>query len=278
METGAVWELVTPGGTLVFDPWGLESKLALTRIEGMSGAEMRPNVENLPQGDGAIVFAAFRGARYPILEGYVKTFQDLSARRQVLDQIVAYTDTIRKADGTLRYTPTGAAMRECTVRLYDRVQVSSGEGVLKEFQIALVAADPRVYASAQKSVNALLNSGTDTATSGQRKVDVSCGNAGSTPTPPVIRVDGPITDPIVASGPSVLSFPGLTVAAGHYAYIDNGRELIVLDSTTNSLIGYLDIANSDFFMLPVGTTAVSLLGKSYTTATKITVTWRDAFV
>ena len=49
METGIVWELLTPAGTLVFDPFGMESSLGLSRIDGMGGAELRSAVANLPQ-------------------------------------------------------------------------------------------------------------------------------------------------------------------------------------------------------------------------------------
>ena len=111
METGVVWELLTPAGALVFDPFGLESRLALTRIDGMAGAEVRASVSNLPQ---AMAPSSFRRSGGPEHHhGRVrKTFEDLAARRLLLDQLVAYTDTIRLADGTLRWTPTGAPQRE----------------------------------------------------------------------------------------------------------------------------------------------------------------------
>ena len=91
---------------------------------------------------------------------------------------MAYTDTIRLADGTLRFTPTGAPQRECTVRPYERVQISAGEGVRKEFQIALVAADPRVYGSALKTAEALFSSGAEIAAAA-----VACRSPWPTPAP-----------------------------------------------------------------------------------------------
>ena len=281
METGIVWELLTPAGTLVFDPFGQESSLGLSRIDGMGGAELRSAVSNLPQSDGAIVFSAFRGARYPILEGFVRTFNDLAARRLVLDQIVAYTDTIRLADGTLRFTPTGAPQRELTVRLNERVQISAGEGVRKEFQISLVAADHRVYGSELKHVEDYLAAGTDSG--GRRTMYLTASNNGTTPTPPVIRVDGPIAAPLVfAYTPSLvqLYFPNLTLVAGEFMYIDVGRELVVRNGGTESLVGFLDIASATYWQLPLGSWTVGLQGNAagWTAATKYTVSWRDAFI
>ena len=199
----------------------------------------------------------------------------------MLDQIVAYTDTIRRADGTLRFTPTGAAQRECTVRLWERVQLTSGEGVRKEFQISLVAADPRVYASQIKTVEGLFNAGTDAGA--RRNLTLTATNAGTTSTPPVIRIDGPIVAPMAyAYTPDLvqLSFPGLTVAAGEFVYMDVGRELIVRNGGTESLVGYLDIATATFWQIPLGSWTVGLQGNTtgYTAATKLTVSWRDAFV
>ena len=167
------------------------------------------------------------------------------------------------------------------MRLWERVQLSSGEGVRKEFQISLVAADPHVYASQIKTAEGLFTAGTNVGA--RRNLELTVTNAGTTTTPPVIRIDGPIVAPMAyAYLPDlfVLSFPGLTVPAGDFVYIDVGRELIVRNGGTESLVGYLDIATATFWQIPLGSWTVGLQGNTtgYTGATKLTVAWRDAFV
>ena len=88
------------------------------------------------------------------------------------------------------------------MRLFDRVQVSSGQGVLKNSRVTLVAADPRTYSSALKTAEVLLSAGTNQP-NGARQANLSVTNAGTTGSPPIIRIDGPIVNPVftTSTGP-----------------------------------------------------------------------------
>lgn len=293
-EIAIPYELETPRGTLEFNPTPIpgDNYLRLSAVEGLSGGVVRSTVEPVPQRDGATVFDAFRGAMYPILRGQVKA-ADLTDRRERIEELEALTDSILRADGILRWTPTGAAERRLTVRLLEAVQISAGPGVIKEFQLALVAGDPTVYAELEQTADsAALTVGGGGAEvfphgfpysygdfSGGGNVNVT--NGGTVPTFPIVEVYGPITGPAVynVTTGKVVSFPGLSIGAGDYLEVDMRRETAELNGSPDvNMIRYLDVAGSEFFALEPGVNAIRLSGTGFDAATIARVKWRDAYL
>lgn len=260
------YALDTPFGTLNFNPDPSQG-LYLTDVAGLDGASMRSDVENLPQRDGAYVYDTLRGPRYPVLTGEIRVLDTLANRLAAMEQLVQYTDSIRRSDGTLRWTPTGLTERGCTVRLLDAVTLTSA-AVLKSFMIPLVAGDPLAYSTTPSSVNRT-GVGTLSATPG-----------GTANTYPVITIHGKITSPIVTNGVTgeKLDFTGTTIATAGSLTIDCNVETVIDQASVNQ-IDQVVPATSVFFPLYAGVTNVLTLAGSVTDAnTHLTVTYSTAYV
>lgn len=118
--------------------------------------------------------------------------------------------------------------------------------------------------------------------------DALCTAAGSWPALPIIRIDGPITDPIITNVQTgeVIKLTGLALTAGQYATIDltYGLKTVKRDDASN-LIQYLT-ADSDFGTFHLGTTPevtagenhITLAGSGTSGATLVTVTWHNTYV
>lgn len=291
-EIGIKYELETPRGTLTFNPQPIpaDDYLRLAEVSGLDGGELRTTVEPVPQRDGATVFDAYRGAMYPILRGHIKA-ASLTDRRELEDDLRGLTDSLLRADGILRWTPTGAAQRRLTVRLLEALQI--GGGLIKEFQLALVAADPTVYAELLQTADttALTVGGGGAEVfphgfpysygdySGGGNVNVT--NGGEVPSYPVVEVYGPITAPSIfnVTTGKVVSFTALTIAAGDFLEVDMKAETVELNGSPDvNLIGKLDVASSEFWALEPAVNAIRLSGSAFDAATKARVKWRDAYL
>lgn len=282
--------LETPMGTLMFNDTTSGSYYWLSGADGMDGAAVRNNSEMKPQRDGAIVHDAFLGPRTIVLTGQVIA-ADFTTRRTLLDNLAAYTFPLLRANGTLRFTPTGGTTRQLSVRLFDKVTVRGG--VLKEFQITLIASDPFTYSDAlfTATTSALTGAGATGGLAFPVAFPIGFGeytaggeaavtNSGNVNSYPVIRVYGPISGPTLRNLTTglVLSLPGASVSSGSYAAVDMANETIYLDDiTTSPLIRYLDVLTSEFWPLVPGANTVKLTGSGFSGATNATVLYRHAF-
>ncbi len=114
------YSLVTPAGTLTFNAEDGSDNYFLSEVQGMDGAALRSTYDPLPNRDGAYVYPSFRGAALPVLIGEIRIPDgNLTTRKTLMDNLLSYTDSIRNADGTLKWTPTGDTERSLTVRMLD---------------------------------------------------------------------------------------------------------------------------------------------------------------
>lgn len=228
---------------------------------------MRSDVENLPQRDGAYVFDTLRGARYPVLTGEIRVLSTLAARLTAMEQLIQFTDSIRRADGTLRWTPTGLTERGCKVRLLDAITIT-GQGVLKTFQVPLVAADSKAYATASSAPN---RTGTGT---------LSITPGGTADTYPVITIHGAITNPVVTNTLTgeKLDLTGITIGTSASRVIDCLNETIVDGSSVNKISDLVPSTSTFFPLYSIGANTLSLAGTGTDANTKLTVTFNTAYV
>jgi hypothetical protein len=288
MEIDIPWELETPAGTIRFVRDG--DGMRVRDVAGMDGAQVRAPISSRPQRDGAILHDFWRGARYPILT-VVLLYANLADRREAEDTLRAYTNSILKEYGTLRFTPNGAAQRELRVRLMDALQIGNSS-VLKVAQISFVAPDPLIYSvttqtTSTSQVVAGLNEfqfafsfpfSFGTETSGGN-VEAIVG--GTAPTWPTVTITGPCSSPTVRNDTTgkLMTFPGLTVSDGSTVVIDTSEETVLLGgSASASVLRYIDPAVSEFWQLEPGPNAITFLGGGVGTAAKATVSWADAYV
>ena len=292
LHHGAIDELVTPRGTLRFNQWRwLDSYLHLTGIGGGAGATLRREWDPAPQRDGAILHDAYRGARLPVLEGVVVA-PDPDSAQALYDDLVSFTDSIMRADGTLKFTPRGEAQRQITVQLADAVQVSGDR--LKRFQVALVAADPAAYSVLDDTVTssslALQNETGSLAlpfplpfTFGDFAVGgtVTATNDGNATSYPTVKIHGACSAPVVKNITTgkLISFPTLSISSGDYVQVDMQRRTVLLNGQSSSpYVRYLDVVTSDFWGLDPGANSIRLNAATFDASAKAAVTWRDAWV
>jgi hypothetical protein len=265
-EYGITYTLTTPAGTLTFNPTPSNTDgLYLSDIQGMD-AGVRGAAVPLAQRDGAYVFDSYRDAAYPTLTGFTRA-STLAARTTLIDNLRAITDSLRFADGTLSWNPSGYpgidGTRSLTVRLIGAVQIGNDGGVMKSFQLQLVAAYPfaRNRSTAVAFTPLTIGGGALSFpfsfpfTFG----DVNLGTvtvtpAGTVATYPTFTIIGPIAAPIVSNLTTgkKLSLPGLTVQTADQLVIDMLNQLIYVNSKTNSKMGFLDPVLSDFWTLSAG--------------------------
>src|SRR4051812_48782893 len=118
-ETYIPYTLVTPAGTLTFNAVDGSSGYYLSDVAGLDGGSTRHTEFSLPQRDGALILDTLLGASYITLVGEIRITgtDSLTTRKSLMDTLAGFMDSIRKADGTLSFTPTGESdSRYYTVR------------------------------------------------------------------------------------------------------------------------------------------------------------------
>ena len=154
------------------------------------------------------------------------------------------------------------------MRLYQQPAIRGT--ILKDFQLALVSADPRAYTMTQyqRDSGPLVN-GT---------VEIAVPNDGSIPTPPRLYVYGPITNPAITNLTTgeTLTF-AYTVAAGQFIDIDTKSPTAYRNDGVN-LIDKLNAATNSFFLLGPGWTTLRLTGSGGDGSEKLRAESRDASV
>lgn len=295
MQIAAPYTLDTPAGRITLNPTDGSDGFYLTDVAGMDGAVVRTVVEPVPQADGATVFPAWLGARYPVLEGYIKAVSDadtdenLARRGELEDTLRGYAESMLRADGALRWKPAGKPWRRVTVRLAEAVQIRGG--FLKEWQLALVAEDPRVYSDDEHTADTSgLTAGGGSwlwphgwphsfgAPSSGGTVTVT--NAGTVPTAPVIRLYGYALAPAIVNLTTGegLSLVNLQLGQGDYAEVDMRRQTVTLNGDDGtSLLGGLDVPRSTFWQLAVGQNQIQYQAAGLAGSAFARVLWRDAW-
>lgn len=104
----------------------------------------------------------------------------------------------------------------------------------------------------------------------------TCTNAGTFETWPVIKLTGPVTDPVVYNTTSGehLAFD-ITVASGDYLLIDSGARTVLLNGTA-SRYSTLEVG-SNWWPLAAGDNEIRYEAAT-TTSSNITLTWRSAWL
>lgn len=284
------YSLVTPAATLTFNPGPGQDGYWLTDVEGLDAPAERVQVDNRPGADGGIVFDGYDGPRFPTLTGYIRSFASLTTRRTFEDSMRAACRSIRRADGTLLWTPTGGVQRQTAVRLYQALQITSDASLIKTFAISLVAADgTAVYEAQTSGSTSALTTATGSfgfpfafpftfgAASGGGQVSITPG--GDVETYPLVRIFGACSDPKivnVATG-AYVSLPGLSIAAGQYVDVDMRLQTVMRGGTV-SVISNLDVSNSTFWSLAAGVAqTVQLVASSFDSNAAATVFYSNAW-
>lgn len=273
-QSSAIYTLTSPrGNSAVFNdeasPDFVGSLAGDDAVSGLDSPEVRQTLHDLVEADGSISSQVFHGPRPFTLQGFIKA-PSISVRNDRETKLRQVVNECMRADGTLTWTPDGGLSQRLNVRKNQPIRVRGG--FVKEFLIAMVAADPRIYGST-------LNTLTDTGT----PLTLAVVNDGNGDSPPVlIRVTGPVTNPLVrrvqGSNDDALKFAGLVIAGG--AFIDiNMLNKTAVDNLGASVYSFVDFpANADWWELLPGSNTVTVEGTGQTAASALRVDWRSVWL
>ena len=266
-----------------------ENMMMLTGVTGLSpdtrrSVKPRPHVHGLRTGRG------LKGGMYPVLNGrFIHTSP--AAQETMRRQLVGAAYSLLESYGTLRWQPSdaGGEWRYVEVQLDEKADVQ-GE-LYKKFIIPLIAEKPYIFGDLQEADSSFLSpSGgggltfpltfpLTFASSGAPNGGVVVHNGGEVETYPIVRVHGPITNPIVRNDTTGLkiTLSGVTVSAGQYADYDMWEETITRSDGAD-LQGYIVTSTSEFFQLVSGDNVVVITGSATSvSSTHATVYWRNSY-
>lgn len=155
-QIGAVYTLVGPDGARAVFNDSTDPNFVgyISEASGLDSPEVRENAENLTGLDGGIHGSFFYGRRQLTLSGIIPNVHSAKDRNQKMTKMLHACNAMR-ADATLEWTPEGGEAQFINVRRAQPVRIT-GTWV-KEFQIPLVAADPRLYGAVVQTASTTAN-------------------------------------------------------------------------------------------------------------------------
>jgi hypothetical protein len=281
-EHSSVWTIEGADGTTVTfndgGPWRLEE------VTGFDSPNVRQDVEDLPEADGAVAGDFFFGSRPVTMRGHIAAAT--AAERN--SAVVGLQRALRglRSDVTLKSQPSGLPAMQAAARL-DNVRVTGG--YVKEFLIALVCADPLVYSQTVETQSVLViptNFGVAwpiawPATWGGGVGDttpLNVTNDGNFDTAPLLRVHGAVTEPRVSNDTTgkTLYLDGVVLAQGEYVDIDMAARTAVRSNGAN-VYDSVRFPGSAWWTLAPGDNSIALRGLTIGTGAELRVTYRDAW-
>jgi hypothetical protein len=261
------------GSAVTLHSTAIGTKNVVVRAEGLQGTpSLRELVTNRGQQAGAYVRTKYSGPRYVTLDGEIVG----SSIEDSFDQFDAISKAFYSAistAGTLKWTrdASGEALQAGAQLSSLQPLVLTDGSRLLQYAATLVCGDPRVYSQTQTT--GIGNVVTNAATGNT----CSFTNSGSIPTPPIIRIYGEITSPVIrlTSGGAGLTFTG-TVGPTDYLEIDVQNRTVRTNGSINSL-STLNAGASDWFELPTGTGTVTLTGSSISGSPRADLIYRSAW-
>lgn len=282
-ESSATWSIVAADGTTASFNDG--TGLLLEDVTGFDSPNIRQNVQDLPETDGATAGYFFMGSRPVTLRGRMAGYATAAARNQAVVNLQRALRGLR-GDVTIKSAPSGLPAMQVSARL-DNVRVTGG--YVKEFMISLVCPDPLIYS---QTLNTQATSGSVASTGAAfplvfpivfgggtgATVTVNATNAGNYDTPPYIRVTGPVSDPQIknASTQQSIWIDNVLLVSGEYIDIDMAARTAVKSDGAN-LYSRVRFPASDWWRLAPSTNVIQMFSSTSGSST-LTVQWRDAWV
>lgn len=289
-QYGTKYTLTGPDGTVVVFNDSADANYVgqLTDISGFDSAEVRENADNLVQMDGGIHGDFFYGRRPITMTGQCYNNASAAERNLKMTRLMQATNAMR-ADASLQWTPDGGGPTTF-VRLRRQAPLRITGGWNKEFQISMVAADPRIYSATLYNQSVLASAGGAAggfgfnlgfnmnfgaaSVTGQMTVT----NNGNAESYPIYTITGGGVNPSIynATTGKTLSFI-YTLADGETLVVDTLNRTVYLNNVT-SRYGALDFSTSSWGGLVPGDNDLRLIFYSYNAGASLRVDWRDAWL
>jgi len=192
-----------------------------------------------------------------------------------------------RSDLTMKSQASGLPAMQAGGRI-ESIRVTGG--YVKEFQISIVCADPRMYSQVLNSLTGTAGSGSGLGVawpvvwpavwgggSGADQV-VSVVNVGNIESPPLFRVHGPVTNPEIRNTTTGTSIwiDNLVLAVGAYIDVDVANVTVVSNLGVN-LYDRVRFPGSIWSLLAPGTNNLELRATASSSGVQLTVYWRDAW-
>lgn len=267
-QFGVKYTLTSPDGMrCVFnDPGDSDYVGWLSNISGFDSPEVREAADDLVGDDGGVHGTFYYGRRPLVLEGNVDPRPDNVERNRRMTRLARASNAMRQ-DSTLRWLPDGGVEHQIGVRRQQPLRIQGG--YVKNFQLSLVAADPRIY-SAQVKEQIILPS----------VHDAEVKNIGTMETPPLLSINGPATAIEIhnhTTGEFIVLAPAYSIIAGQRIDFDFDNRTVKRENGTN-IYSQVNFLTTTWFQLVPGANIIALHATGTTAATSLVVRWRDAWV
>jgi hypothetical protein len=288
-QIDATYVLVGPDGTrAVFnDQTDRDYVGMLKEVTGLDSAEVRESAEDLVQQDGGVHGDFFYGRRPMTFTGIILNPATVDQRNRRMTKLMRASNAMR-VDATLSWTLDGGYQQFVRVRRQQPLRITGAWQ--KEFQLAVVASDPRIYGlemfSETVGADAVVSAaGRDYphdfpvvygggAISGQLILE----NRGNTSTPPVLTVYGPGTNPTITNATTgeaiVLTYE---LADDEFLTIDTLHRTVTLNNTA-SRYSAVDFLNTEWWHMAPGLNDIRLGFATSSAGASLNVQWRDAWL
>lgn len=288
-EINARYTLTGPDGTVaVFNDQTDPNFIGmLTEVTGLDSPEVRESADDLVQMDGGIHGTFFYGRRPITMTGLIlnpASITERNARQLRLSQ----ASSAMRSDATLSWTPSGYPAQQICVRRQQPLRVTGAWQ--KQFQMQLVAADPRVYSAALNSSTIVTSAASGTAGRTYAKSfniaysatpplgQLLLTNAGNATTFPVLRVYGPGNNPVISNFTTGQQIKLIyTLGAGDWLTVDTLNRTVMLNDAT-SRYGSIDFINTSWWGMLPGVNDLRIAFDTYVSGSSLNVQWRDAWI
>lgn len=263
-QLSAAWTLIGPDGSrVVFNNDKDRDYIGIvTDVTGLDSPEVRESADDLVQEDGGVHGEFFYGRRPVVVSGMLLNPISADDRNRRMTKLMRASNAMR-GDGTLTWTLQNGYTQFVKVRRQQPLRITGAWQ--KEFQLALVASDPRIYGYDLKQVQMV---------DGQ----AYCVNNGNVGMHPVITLHGSLTNPVINNfsngGQIKLNY---TISSSDSLTIDLLNRT-VYDSTGQSRYSAVDFLNTEWFTLDPGVNDLHLVADASGTGNMATVFYRDAWL
>lgn len=286
-QIGAKYTLTGPDGTVaVFnDPTDPNYVGMLTELTGMDSPDVRENAEDLVQMDGGIHGDFFHGRRPITMTGLILNPTSILDRDQKQLKVSRATEAMR-GDAILDWFDAAGHRLMLKLRRQQPTRITGAWQ--KQFMLAMVAADPRIYSySVQSAYAAAVTASGDVGRAYDKEYDTDYGPSvptgqlllatlGTTLTYPVLTIYGPVVNPTVSNltvGQQIqLNY---TLVAGETLVVDTLNRTVKLAGLADRY-GAVDFSNTEWWGLVPDTNDIRMGG--FGSGASLVVEWRDAWL
>lgn len=252
---------------------------------GLDSADVRENAADMVEFDGGIHGNFYYGRRPVVLSGTILATSATDRNTKVAK--LQRASNAMRGDATLVWQPEGGLEQFVKLRRQQPLRVTGP--FVKAFQLAMVAADPRIYGSTLTSVSVDAAGDPSAGRTYSKTYDFGYGiglsvgqalitNNGNGESPPVIRIYGPGVNPTLYSATTdesiVLTY---TLGAGDYLELDLSARTVRLNGDTNRY-GAINFPSTSWWLLQPDQNDIRLGYFSFTAGARMVIDYRDAWI